>query len=99
MKIVTICAGGQVRSVAAKAVLTEQGHDVLAVGALNNSKQTVEMLCAWADKIIVMDDALLVAAAEPGKLSYLNVGPDRWGNPFHPELQSLVREKIHQVKP
>ncbi len=54
-KIVTICRGGNVRSVGAKYILHyKYGHDVIACGYESNTQETREMLYDWADYIIIM---------------------------------------------
>lgn len=56
MKILTCCFGGNVRSVGCKFVLhMKYGHDVLACGVDHNTPETIEMLCNWADYVIVME--------------------------------------------
>ena len=100
MKIVTVCRAGQCRSVGAKIALANRGHDVLAVGWEKNSKETLDMLCEWADKVIVMKDEFVKYIPEKfkDKTILLNVGRDRWNNPFHPELQHLINERINNTK-
>jgi len=60
MKIVTMCRGGNVRSVAAKMILHRYyGHEVIAIGADNSSPSTKQFLFNWADKIVVMSSEFL----------------------------------------
>jgi predicted protein tyrosine phosphatase len=96
MKILTICRGGQVRSVAAKFALTQYGHDVLAIGWQNNSKETLNMLCEWADYIVVMKDEFCKEIPDKfeHKMICYHVGPDRFGYAFHPELQQMIHHMI-----
>ena len=59
MKIVTMCYGGNSRSVAMSYLLKGQGHDVLTCGCGANSGGTLKMLFDWADVIVVMADEFL----------------------------------------
>ena len=54
MKIITMCRGGNVRSVAAKQILNRLGHEVIAIGADNTNFSTKKFLFDWADIIVVM---------------------------------------------
>jgi len=99
MKILTVCQGGHVRSVAAKYILKYRyGHDVLACGWESNTPETREMLCEWADYIVIMQAAFkqFIAPKYHGKLFAYDVGEDRYGNPFHPDLQAGIDGIIKQ---
>lgn len=103
-KVLCMCQGGNVRSVALKYLLHYGGMklDALACGWESNTDNTRDMLFAWADYIIVMQPqfASRVPAAfhyQPGgprKLFCYDVGQDRFGNPFHPELQQMLKGMI-----
>ena len=54
MRILCVCRSGLVRSVGTKRVLNKRGyHDVLSVGGLIVSLNTLNMLCEWADIILL----------------------------------------------
>lgn len=54
MKILCVCRKGQVRSVGTKKVLNERGYrDVIAIGGLSVPQETLNMLCKWADVILL----------------------------------------------
>ncbi len=66
MKILTVCQGGTVRSVALARMLKDadvrekydypgEAHDVLAASWQWNSAGTLHGLCEWADLIVVME--------------------------------------------
>lgn len=91
MKIVTMCFGGNVRSVGLKSLLhTKYGHDAVACGHSFNTLETRKMLFAWADYIVVMMKGFeeYVPSEFRHKTFLYDVGEDRYGNPFHPELQA-----------
>lgn len=92
MKILTVCRAGQCRSVSAKIALANRGHDVLAIGWEKNTKETMEMLCDWADRIIVMKKEFCdkIPAKSADKMICFDVGRDVWSNPFHPELRHKI---------
>jgi|WetSurSiteA1Bulk_404760.scaffolds.fasta_scaffold354177_1 hypothetical protein len=60
-KILCVCRAGNVRSVETKKRLNEKGYfDVIAIGGLVVSPKTLNLLCNWADII-------LLAKSEHGK--------------------------------
>jgi predicted protein tyrosine phosphatase len=96
-KVLTMCAGGCVRSVALKYLLKyKYGHESLACGQDANSAETIELLCKWADYIVVMteDYKKFVPDAYKSKLLCYDVGVDRFGYAFHPELMGLCDKMI-----
>ena len=100
-----MCQGGHVRSVALKYILKyTYGHDVLACGWESNTLETREMLYNWADAIIIMQREFIRYVPEQHhnkpdgtrKLFAYDVGPDNYGNPFHPGLQEQLRQMIRR---
>lgn len=99
MKILTVCEGGNVRSVGMAWTLKNQGHNAVAVGSMyafasHNDRQPGFMLCQWADVIIPMADYILKGTPIPQdcvhKVKVCDVGQDTYGNPFHPNLQEQI---------
>ena len=104
-KVLTVCAGGHVRSVGLKYLLTyKYGHEALACGQDANSTETISMLAEWADYIIVMQPCYAPFVPEKyhkkesgeRKLFCYDVGEDRYGYAFHPELQKQLVGIIEQ---
>ena len=94
-KILTMCAGGNVRSVGLKYLLKyKYGHEALACGQDANSAETIDLLCNWADYIIVVDNEYIKFIPEKHRINdkgeqkmfCYNIGVDRFGYAFHPEL-------------
>jgi hypothetical protein len=89
-----MCRGGNTRSVAAKMILHRYfGHETLAVGWENNSRETLDYLFAWADEVVVMHESF----AKYGPAAFttvLHVGEDVWGNPFDEELQLRIFDLV-----
>ena len=84
MKILCICHGGRVRSVALRYILTDHlgFTDTLAAGLTKNSPETISILCEWADTIfLLVDDKPDFLEAHQDKIRYLDIGPDIWGSP------------------
>ena len=99
-RILTICQGGNVRSVALGYLLKERyGFDAIACGWMWNTHETIGMLCEWADAVIILQDEFKqhVPKKYHAKLSLLDVGPDRWFNSLHPELLGILDDMIQRA--
>lgn len=105
-KIVTVCQGGNVRSVGLKFLLTYGdlgiSHDVIACGWESNTEETRDMLFSWADYIIILESKFEQYTPEKHKnkedgsrkLFCYDVGPDNYGYAFHPDLQKKLRGMV-----
>lgn len=94
MKIVVFCRAGIARSTAMVRILKETyGFDALPAGLVANGKKLQQILCEWADRVLVMDAALvdLVPEGCMAKVILTDVGPDIWG---YPTVQDLVNRCI-----
>lgn len=94
-----MCAGGLVRSAALKYILKYRyGHESLACGQDANSAETIEMLCNWADYILVVTQDYLKFVPEQyqNKTFCYEIGEDRFGYAFHPELIDIADKLIIQ---
>ena len=97
MKILCICAGGNVRSRAfAHRLLYELGHDALSASHDKQSEATFTMLCDWAERIIVVQPEYLgrIRPVYRPKAKVLDVGPDVYGSCWHFVLQAKVRDLL-----
>ena len=102
MNILTMCQGGNSRSVSCAYVLKYfYGVDALACGWEKNSEDTLETLFTWADAIIIMQKEFskYVPQQYREKLFALDVGPDRWCNGLHPELVEICGTGIDVLLP
>lgn len=94
MKILTVCAGGLVRSVALADVLKIhfEPTDVIPVGINFNGKGTKYMLYEWAEKIVVMTEPFVeqIPTEYREKVLVCEVGADTYGQSKHPELLEKV---------
>lgn len=88
-KILCVCQGGNSRSVHLAYVLKYRyGVDALACGWEGNEPATVEMLCEWAERIIVVEEFMIekIADKHQPKVRCFDVGPDRF---FQPNIELL----------
>ena len=101
-KVVCICRGGQVRSVAARFVLADKFgfRKVLACGWEKNDEETVRMLCEWADVILVVgrpSDWVILNHQFDSKIIGLEVGVDRFGHYGNLELVDMLTGMIQPL--
>jgi hypothetical protein len=98
VKFLCVCEGGNVRSVSLTYVLKyEFDQEALAASWAKCSQETLDMLGGWADKIVLMQPRFgdkFVQWKE--KLLVVDVGQDRWGNPFHPELKEFLSKVVQE---
>ena len=93
IKILTICDYGQVRSVGMKCYLNglqrhnnridKLEYDVIAIGSITSSKETIKMLKNWADIVIDMRNWL---------------PEDNYGNCWNDELQLECRKIWSEIR-
>jgi predicted protein tyrosine phosphatase len=89
MKIIVFCRAGITRSAAMTRVLKERhAADTLPAGLERNGPELQELLCGWADRVLVMDARLLelVPMGCMKKVILTDVGPDVWENSSAPDL-------------
>ena len=95
-KILCICEGGFTRSVCLAGHLRNRDgtpvHDAIAASWRYNTPETIEMLSAWADLVVVMESYMVekIPFQHRGKLMVCDVGPDRYGKALHPDLVNKV---------
>jgi hypothetical protein len=67
----------------------------VAVG-YQTSGGAIEHLAPWATHILIVDGNAWgsVPKEHAAKCVNMDVGPDRWVNPYHPELAAKFRELI-----
>lgn len=97
MKVLTVCRGGNVRSVSLGFLMKHSlGHDAIACGFEKNTPETINMLAQWADKIVTLSSNIrknfeeITQGKYKDKTLLFDVGQDRWFNPMHPELVSML---------
>lgn len=98
-KFLTMCEGGNVRSVALAYTLKHPfGQNALACGWRWNPMETRIMLFEWADYIILMQPQFRdhVPEAYHHKCRCVDVGVDNYGTPMHPDLRRGLHEVVQQ---
>ena len=95
MNIITICEGGNVRSVGLARILKNRHHNVVAIGTAHNmaGDEPIRILVKWAELVVLMSASLkpapTIMAIEKHKVAICEVGPDRYGHHRHHALVAL----------
>lgn len=103
-RVLCLCEGGNVRSVALAAELKALGKDAIAAGLRRNSANTIALLIDWADTVVLMSEDLLprwtpfhASAKAAGKgVMIVEVGPDLYGRANHPDLKAVVKPTVRE---
>ena len=100
LKVLCVCQYGHSRSVAACRAFHARGVPAVACGA-GTAGSALGVVAEWADRICLLDDALIgaVPPAQRHKIVSLHVGPDRWVNPYNPELREVIETLIDERMP
>lgn len=100
-KIMVICNAGVARSGSIAYVLKRNyGQDALAASFDYQSTPTFNMLSDWADIIIPVTPALAtrVPSRDRHKIFQIDIGPDIWKNPVHPDLLAIATGVAEKLK-
>ena len=93
-KILCVCRGGKVRSVALAALLSEMGHNAHSCGLRH--KMAIQIAGRWADHVLVVNypDSLpdRVQKLCGREVTIVPTGVDIWLDPRNPDLNSLLRQ-------
>ena len=99
MKILCVCDKGVNRSVHFASQLKWWGNDTIAIGLDNTTPETLNMLYAWADKVIITEpNQQLKLPPIDDKVVLFNVGQDTYHRPFNPELLGKVKKFLEDNK-
>ena len=96
MKILCVCNRGVSRSPTIAALLTNAGHDAIAVGSDTASFETRRLLADWCEMAIFTDASQVPAF--PDLRVHAEVWPiaDVYQRPFNKDLHALVVRTIAQ---
>jgi hypothetical protein len=100
-RFLTVCEGGAVRSVSLATVLRwDFQQDAVPLSAAKNGHEAVDLLCEWADYIILMQPTFETAIPKKfaHKIRVLDVGPDIWFNPMDERLREIVGQAAEKWK-
>lgn len=100
LRFLCVCQYGHSRSVALARRLHARHVPAIACGVATAGPWLFP-LCDWASHVLLLDDALrgAIPAASVAKVVSFNVGPDRWVNPYHPELADVLEKMIDERLP
>ena len=102
-KILCVCRGGHVRSVATKYCLNRRGYkEVIAVGGEYVSFDTMCILCDWADIILLAKPnhkkfiPVFTEFIDKVNLSF-SIGEDTYGTPVNWKLEELIDRELDKI--
>lgn len=101
MKILTVCNGGNCRSVTLASMIKQQGVEAIPVGVRTSSKDTINHMAEWADKIVVVADDHVMEKFPNGfrrKIIYMDIGKDKWEQAMHPELVKRIQKSLKNTE-
>lgn len=91
MFLLCVCQYGHSRSVALARALHARGYSAVAAGTAT-AGAALAVLAEEAERILLLDEALRGAIPPKyhDKIISFHVGPDKWVNPYHPELRMIL---------
>lgn len=105
-RVLCVCEGGNVRSVAMMHALHGHPHhplgDVIAVGARVLSPESWDIFGTWAQTILVIGQSEIVSLIPDrfrSKVYHVDIGADHWGNPTNPALVHELNERLYHERP
>jgi hypothetical protein len=99
MRFLCVCEAGTVRSGAAAHGLKYYfGQEALTASHAKLKDDTLEMLCTWADRIVLMQPKFgdRISDQFKNKVKVLDVGQDTWGNPLDKGLMDKVLDLLQE---
>lgn len=99
--ILCVCEHGNNRSVHFAHILKYvDNFETLTAGLAYHSKETLEMLFAWSDIIVVPEQKLLTMIPEEhkSKIKFYNIGEDIYPRPFNKILYAKAKELMNADK-
>jgi hypothetical protein len=101
LKILCVCRSGNVRSVATKYCLNRKFYDdVIAVGCDKVSRETLRMLCEWADLILLAkpDHGKKIGQQFKHKINKgFTIGEDTYGSSVNLKLMEVVEYQLVKI--
>ena len=96
-RFLCVCQDGNVRSVGlAYRLHNLEGHEAVPVGWNRLTRASLDIFCAWADYIVVMQAEYVEKIHESfhPKVRICDVGPDRYGRHNKGELQAQLEPVV-----
>jgi len=94
-RVLCVCQYGHSRSVALARLLHSQNIQAVSIGWQTAGRKFIEMLVLESTKVVTLQDGYLgkilnqIDCLAPPHVC-LDVGPDRWVNPYNAELADLL---------
>jgi len=71
-------------------------NESIAIGVHSSTKESLKYFIEWADLVIDLscedkNNQELITKLSGSKYKRLYIGGDKWGNPFHPELRTILQ--------
>lgn len=87
-----VCQYGHSRSVALAREFHKRGYNAVAVGVGTAGKKAIEALSEHATRICLLEPHYenAIPPEDRSRVWVFNVGRDKWSNPYHPELASIL---------
>lgn len=94
-KFLCVCQYGHSRSACLCRVLHGKGQQAVACG-WGTAPDAIPALGVWADHILLLESHFLnfIPPDLRHKVITLDVGRDRWSNPYHPELHAMLERMV-----
>lgn len=99
-RFLCVCQKGCNRSVFMVYRLKRHGHSAIPIGWYTEDAETLDMLCEWADYIVVMQKEFKVrihSRFHP-KVVVVDVGPDKWGPRWASEMKRIIYRGYDKLK-
>ena len=92
-----VCQWGHSRSVCLTRVLHEKGYQAVACG-VSGCPEAIRELSRAASHIFLLQPHFLDAIPyeERDKVIIVDVGPDRWVNPYNQELHQILKKLVFE---
>lgn len=101
VKFLCMCEYGHSRSVALARAFHAKNYAAVAMGR-STSGRAPWLLGDWATLIVAMAPNITPPVYPwpllmRKKIILFDIGPDRWSNPYHPELRKLCEDKVPEL--
>ncbi len=93
-----VCAWGHSRSVCLTRVLHEKGYQAVACGC-HSSPAALAAIAKEAEHIFILQGSMLgsIPLDQQHKVIVVDVGPDRWVNPYNQELHQILQKLVYET--
>lgn len=99
-RFLCVCTWGHSRSVGMVRYVNKHGHFGVACGVQGGGIHALRQLSEWADVILLAETRMVHAISQEfvDKVVDLNIGPDKWVNPYSKDLERTIHERMQELK-